>query len=903
MINVRLGYGCGLKVTLLTPAGSVCDLRKVASISAVLRLPSGETMPADDISVDKVTNAVYVRLLENRELTKVGTYGIVFNVKLSDGVMYSTPMLDIVKVSETAEVGYREITTTRYIVVTDLPENAERTGASPKISDHNTWLVYNDATKAYEDSGVVVTAELEKYVKGQSVEFAGIVGVPHSSKNEQIQIKVNEGQKLVFALSSDKKSSIAEVKYTIFTYYGDGTTDTTSVYAGELAVVRPSKEAIAFGCYYPENFITEDCTLKFSYINDSNLLEGLLTHIDKEIDDSANCISLIATNGFTPNIDTISKTIDFGADPILTLGSKTYNIKNIQPNVDKYRKVLYYDEDSNSGAVRLVFDTETFEFKSIAFNKSTPRGCVAIGGIRLEYGTFRFVSANFPFIYRVDGKEVWSKDVETISDTVFAKKESLSLFTCYKTSNRLRFSTTINTDFLVVNVIKVPTSFRYAITIGKHNADAYITGGFDSGWKTNAQMFDLSGYAINYGFIGIAFSRTDNGDLSEDDINRVYSEFAFELKYSNVRSKELSTLRGKTSLSFIAHRGVHMNNIPENSLDSYRYAGYCGFDYVETDILPTADDELVLMHDDSINRTMCMKSDYSEISETVNVREKTLAELRRDYVLKSNDARMRREIPTLEEFLVTCKSSGVFPIIELKSSGTTNAHIEKACDLCKTILGEGNFGFTSFSTNILDYIRSISSTTLLLYINNGVVGTTNSITGKGREDEYTWWYPSFSGYGLNAETVGLHHKHGVKVAVWTTPVSLFDELMKMGVDSLAGDYISPNIDGLVGYCYQSHSNFSDFVTNGGIKDKTIILEKGQIISCGRIGVELGGYYISVIGRGSFTLSAYNLNVEIDNDKTDRYIYQGLLIDEVGLFEIKANEASVIEYIDFQVVKF
>lgn len=167
MINVRLGYGCGLKVTLLTPAGSVCDLRKVVSISAVLRLPSGETMPADDISVDKVTNAVYVRLLENRELTKVGTYGIVFNVKLSDGVMYSTPMLDIVKVSETAEDGYQEITTTRYIVVTDLPENAERTGASPKISDHNTWLVYNDATKAYEDSGIIVTAD-DFYTKAET---------------------------------------------------------------------------------------------------------------------------------------------------------------------------------------------------------------------------------------------------------------------------------------------------------------------------------------------------------------------------------------------------------------------------------------------------------------------------------------------------------------------------------------------------------------------------------------------------------------------------------------------------------------------------------------------------------------------------------------------------------------
>ena len=68
MYDIKLGQGCGIKATMLTPAGGVCDLRRARYIAASLVLPSGATMNCEDIAFNEVTNGVYVRLLGTREL-------------------------------------------------------------------------------------------------------------------------------------------------------------------------------------------------------------------------------------------------------------------------------------------------------------------------------------------------------------------------------------------------------------------------------------------------------------------------------------------------------------------------------------------------------------------------------------------------------------------------------------------------------------------------------------------------------------------------------------------------------------------------------------------------------------------------------------------------------------------
>src|SRR5690625_6369321 len=51
----------------------------------------------------------------------------------------------------------------------------------------------------------------------------------------------------------------------------------------------------------------------------------------------------------------------------------------------------------------------------------------------------------------------------------------------------------------------------------------------------------------------------------------------------------------------IAHRGNHVE-VPENTLAAFEEAIRCGADYVEVDVLATADGHLVTVHDETITK-------------------------------------------------------------------------------------------------------------------------------------------------------------------------------------------------------------------------------------------------------------------------------------------------------------
>ncbi len=62
-----------------------------------------------------------------------------------------------------------------------------------------------------------------------------------------------------------------------------------------------------------------------------------------------------------------------------------------------------------------------------------------------------------------------------------------------------------------------------------------------------------------------------------------------------------------------SHRGFHLS-LPENSLAALRAAAAVGADFVEIDVRHTADDELVLMHDGSVDRTTDGRGDVNDLS-------------------------------------------------------------------------------------------------------------------------------------------------------------------------------------------------------------------------------------------------------------------------------------------------
>ena len=127
---------------------------------------------------------------------------------------------------------------------------------------------------------------------------------------------------------------------------------------------------------------------------------------------------------------------------------------------------------------------------------------------------------------------------------------------------------------------------------------------------------------------------------------------------------------------YIAHRGLHSvyEDTPENSIPAFKKAIEHGL-AIETDIHITADGEIVIFHDDTLNR-MCGVDGVIE--------EKTLAELK---ALRLGDT--EHTIPTFEEFLKLV--GGRVPLLiefKTKSLKTCTPLCEKADKLLSQYNGK-----------------------------------------------------------------------------------------------------------------------------------------------------------------------------------------------------------------------
>lgn len=129
-----------------------------------------------------------------------------------------------------------------------------------------------------------------------------------------------------------------------------------------------------------------------------------------------------------------------------------------------------------------------------------------------------------------------------------------------------------------------------------------------------------------------------------------------------------------------AHRG-DWRNAPENSLRAFQYAVAMGVDMVELDLKKTKDNAIVIMHDETINRTTNGNGKPADY---------TLQELK-NFRLKNGLGRATNNtIPTLKEVMLALKSSAVkvnldksYPYYEeafaiLEETGTLQQAVFKA---------------------------------------------------------------------------------------------------------------------------------------------------------------------------------------------------------------------------------
>ena len=141
----------------------------------------------------------------------------------------------------------------------------------------------------------------------------------------------------------------------------------------------------------------------------------------------------------------------------------------------------------------------------------------------------------------------------------------------------------------------------------------------------------------------------------------------------------------------IAHRGLHTDDKPENSLAAFKNACEKGFP-IELDVQAIDDGTVIVFHDDNISR---MTSHDGYVS---NLTSDKLDELR----LAGTD----EKIPTFEQLLETV--NGAVPLlIEIKNEGKVGFLEQKVIDMLSSY--KGDFAVQSFNPYSMEYFKKNAS--------------------------------------------------------------------------------------------------------------------------------------------------------------------------------------------------
>jgi glycerophosphoryl diester phosphodiesterase len=156
--------------------------------------------------------------------------------------------------------------------------------------------------------------------------------------------------------------------------------------------------------------------------------------------------------------------------------------------------------------------------------------------------------------------------------------------------------------------------------------------------------------------------------------------------------------QNETKLVITGHRGAS-GMAPENTLAAFRKAIELGADYSELDVQLTKDDQVVLLHDETLDRTT---------TGTGGVREYTLAELKKlDAGSYFSPEFAGEQMPTLGEVIRFVKGKMKLDI-EIKISGDEPGIVQKVIDIVRSEGFTSDCMITSFDQATVEEVKHIA---------------------------------------------------------------------------------------------------------------------------------------------------------------------------------------------------
>ncbi len=221
----------------------------------------------------------------------------------------------------------------------------------------------------------------------------------------------------------------------------------------------------------------------------------------------------------------------------------------------------------------------------------------------------------------------------------------------------------------------------------------------------------------------------------------------------------------------IAHRGAS-GSFPENTVSAFRAAIDAGADLCELDVQLSRDGAVVVIHDDTVERTTDGKGEVAEL---------TLAELKRlDAGVKFKGGPFKgAQIPTLDEvFSVTSGKCGLN--IELKAGGLEH-------QVAQIMQARNALGDSIVSSFNWEYLKKIQQ----LHFNIRV-----GLLAEEKPVDLVMNAVAMRAYSINprwdmvtSDLCKAAHERGLKLYTWTVDAdSRMRALIESGVDGIMTNY-------------------------------------------------------------------------------------------------------------------
>lgn len=259
------------------------------------------------------------------------------------------------------------------------------------------------------------------------------------------------------------------------------------------------------------------------------------------------------------------------------------------------------------------------------------------------------------------------------------------------------------------------------------------------------------------------------GKMSEEMLKDILKDIG-DVTEKKDKEKEESHMK------IFAHRGFS-GKYPENTMLAFQKAYEVGCDGIELDVQMTKDGVLVIMHDETIDRTT---------NGTGNLRDYTYEELCQfDCYGMFKGKYTFQKIPTLREYLEWVKPTGLLTNIELKNSVYYYEGLEeKVFEMVKELEMEDKILFSSF--NLVSVLKCKK---MMPQVPAGFLTETkvDNMGAFAKEYGVDYYHPGLD--FLKEDVVENCHAYGREVNVWT--VNRKKEMKKMAkwkVDGIFTNY-------------------------------------------------------------------------------------------------------------------